>query len=101
MTIKTEQYPLQVSNKTLNQSNSQSSNWSPAEPSPHHRAQAMWRSQEQISLASSDSNNFEFLSISNAGTPSEKNIKHQKIKCENDMAHTIWLPAICINGHFI
>ena len=71
LTVEKEQCLLLVSNKTLNQSNSQSSNLSPAEPSPHHQARAMWRSREQIFLASSDSNNFEFLSISNADTPSE------------------------------
>ena len=71
MTEEKEQFLLLISNKTLNQSNSQSSNSSPAVPSPHHQAQAMWQSREQIFLASSDSNNFEFLLIVNAGTPSK------------------------------
>ena len=68
MTEEKEQSLLPISNKTLNQSNSQSSNSSPAVPSPHHQAQAMWQSREQIFLASSDSNNFEFLWNADAGT---------------------------------
>ena len=71
MTEEKEQSLLPISNKTLNQSNSQSSNLSPAVPSPHHQAQAMWQSREQIFLASSDSNNFEFLWNADAGTLSE------------------------------